>query len=409
VKIGFLTHYFPPEIGAPSARIYEMAKNWVKSGHQVKAVTCFPNHPTGEIPEEYEGLKFKKEEMDGIEVYRNYVYATPNKGFIKKIFNHLSFMFSSVLFSLRKIGEIDITVVSSPTFFSIFSGYLFSLIKRTPFILEIRDLWPAAIVELGVLKNKFIISVLEAIELFFYRRADKIVVVTRSFKENLISRGIDAEKIEVITNGVDINFFKNKFQNKELLEKYNLEDKFIVEYIGAHGLSQALDKIIYAAEKLKEYEDIHFVFVGEGAEKEKIMDLSEELELNNITFISQKPKEMMPEFYNIADICLVPLKDVELFETFIPSKIFEIMACEKPIVASLSGETKSILDEAQSAVTVEPENIDQIAAAILEIKNNPQIAEEMGKKGREFVVENYSRSSLADKYLNVMNQAIEGK
>ncbi|PUU88596.1 MAG: group 1 glycosyl transferase, partial [Halanaerobium sp.] len=325
------------------------------------------------------------------------------------VFNHLSFMFSSILFSLRKIGKIDITVVSSPTFFSIFSGYLFSLIKRTPFILEIRDLWPAAIVELGVLKNKFIISVLEAIELFFYRRADKIVVVTRSFKENLISRGIDAEKIEVITNGVDINFFKNKSQNKELIEKYNLEDKFIVEYIGAHGLSQALDKIIYAAEKLKEYEDIHFVFVGEGAEKEKIMDLSKELGLNNITFISQKPKEMMPEFYNIADICLVPLKDVELFETFIPSKIFEIMACEKPIVASLSGETKNILDEAQSAVTVEPENIDQIAAAILEIKNNPQKAEEMGKKGRGFVVENYSRSSLADKYLNVMNQAMEGK
>jgi glycosyltransferase involved in cell wall biosynthesis len=149
--------------------------------------------------------------------------------------------------------------------------------------------------------------------------------------------------------------------------------------------------------------------VGEGAEKEKIMDLSEELGLNNITFISQKPKEMMPEFYNIADICLVPLKDVELFETFIPSKIFEIMACEKPIVASLSGETKSILDEAQSAVTVEPENIDPIAAAILEIKNNPQKAEEMGKNAREFVVENYSRSSLADKYLDVMNQAIEGK
>ena len=149
--------------------------------------------------------------------------------------------------------------------------------------------------------------------------------------------------------------------------------------------------------------------MGEGAEKEKIMNLSKKLELNNITFIPQKPKEMMPDFYNIADICLVPLKDVDLFETFIPSKIFEIMACEKPIVASLAGETKYILNEAQSAITVEPENTDQIAKAILEIKNNPQKAKKMGKNGREFVVENYSRSSLADKYLNVLNQAIEGK
>ena len=407
MKIGFLTHYFPPEIGAPAARIYEMAREWVGADHNVKVVTCFPNHPTGEIPEEYQGMKFKKEEMDGIEVFRNYVYATPNKGIIKKTLNHLSFMFSSLLFSLRKIGAIDISVVSSPTFFSIFSGYIFSILKRTPFVLEIRDLWPAAIVELGIIKNRVIISILEWIELFFYKRADMVVVVTESFKDNLVERGINPDKIKVITNGVDTEFFQREKPDEDLLAEYDLQDKFVVEYIGAHGNSQGLETIIKVADRLKNQDDIEFLFVGEGAEKEKLVNLAKELELDNVTFVSQQPKEKVPDFYNVSDVCLVPLKDIDIFETFIPSKIFEIMACERPIVASLRGETEEILNNAGSSLVVEPENVEEISEAILKLKNDPGLGEKLGKNGREFVKKKYSRKALAQEYLEYMQELVE--
>ena len=231
MKIAVICHYFPPEIGAPSARIYEMAKQWVEGGHEVHVITCFPNHPTGVIPKEYAGDKYRREMLDGINVHRNYVYATPNKGFIKKTLGHISFMFSSVLFSLNKIGTVDVVITSSPTFFSIFSGYWFSLRKRAKFILEIRDLWPAAIVELGVLKEGFITNVLESIELWFYKKCDKLVVVTKSFKEIIASRGIDVSKIFVITNGVDQTQFYPAEKNVLILESHGFKDNFVVYYV----------------------------------------------------------------------------------------------------------------------------------------------------------------------------------
>lgn len=406
MKITFICHYFFPEIGAPSARIYEMAKHWVRQGHEVHVVTCFPNHPTGIIPEKYKGLRYLKEEIDGIIVHRNFVYATPNKGFIKKTLGHLSFMFSSVLFSLNKIGDTDIVVTSSPTFFSIFSGFHFSKKKKVPFVLEIRDLWPAAIVELGVLKNKFIINFLERMELSFYRKSTRLIMVTNAFKQNLIDRGIDAGKIDVITNGYDEDLYYPREKDLELIKKYNLENKFIVEYVGAHGISQALDKIVLVAETLKEEKDIQFVFVGEGAEKEKLVEMVKEKHLTNVLFIDAQPKDMMPRFYSIADICLIPLRNIPLFKTFIPSKMFEIMGCGVPILASLEGEAADILNESKAATVVPPEDVDAIRAAVLHLKNNSELRNQMKINGPAFVKAHYSRESLAKKYIDVLQDAV---
>jgi glycosyltransferase involved in cell wall biosynthesis len=407
MRITFICHYFPPEIGAPSARIYEMAKRWVKEGHEVKVVTCFPNHPTGTIPKEYKGLKYHKEEMDGITIHRNYVYATPNKGFIKKTIGHISFMISSVLFSLKKIGDTDIVITSSPTFFSIISGYYISKRKKVPFILEIRDLWPAAIVELGVLKNKLIINLLERLELRYYRKSSKLVMVTNAFKLNLIERGIYKDKIEVITNGYEVEMFFPQEKDLELVEKYGLEDKFIVEYVGVHGISQALDKIILVAEQLTDKKDIQFVFIGEGADKEKLQQMVAEKKLLNVLFIDAQPKEKIPRFYNIADICLVPLKNIPLFKTFIPSKMFEIMGCGIPIIASLEGEAADILRQSQAAVIVSPEDITGIKDSIIKLKNDKILRENMSKSGIKFVKQYYSRELLAKKYLLLIEQTIK--
>lgn len=407
MKITFICHYFPPEIGAPSARIYEMAKIWVKEGHEVQVVTCFPNHPTGEIPRKYKGLKYLKEEVDGIIVHRNFVYATPNKGFIKKTIGHISFMLSSVFFSMGKIRKTDIVITSSPTFFSIISGYHFSRRKKVPFILEIRDLWPAAIVELGVLKNKLIINLLEKLELRYYRKSHKLVMVTDAFKQNLINRGIYKNKIEVITNGYDGEIFFPQDKDVELIKKYNLENKFIIEYVGAHGISQALNKIVLVAEQFKNEKDILFVFVGEGAEKEKLQKMREELFLSNILFIDAQAKEMIPKFYNIADVCLIPLKNIPLFKTFIPSKMFEIMGCGIPIVASLEGEAADILNKSQAAIISLPEDIDGIREAIIKLRSDDSLRKELSKNGIKFVKQFYSRESLARKYLELIDQTIK--
>lgn len=407
MKITIICHYYPPEIGAPSARISEMAKYWVKEGHEVQVVTCFPNHPTGVIPEKYRGLKYLREEADGITIHRSYVYATPNKGFIKKTTGHISFMFSSVLFCLKKTGKADVVITSSPTFFSIFSGYYFSRRKNVPFILEIRDLWPAAIVELGVLKNKFIINLLERMEMFFYRKSNKLVMVTKAFKQNLIDRGIKEDKIEVVTNGYDEGLYYVQDRDNDLVRTYNLENKFVVGYVGAHGISQALDKIICVAEQLKGDNDIQFVFIGEGADKEKLIKMVEEKGLSNVLFIDAQPKHMIPKFYGISDVCLIPLRNIELFKTFIPSKMFEILACGVPIVASVEGEAAEILRESGGAIVVPPEDVNAIKEAIIRIKTHPELKGEMGEKGLKFVKKYYTRQALSNKYLDIINKTLE--
>jgi glycosyltransferase involved in cell wall biosynthesis len=406
MKILLITHYFAPEIGAPSARLYEMAKYWVQEGHDVTVLTGFPNHPTGIIPPEYKGHLSMKENMDGINVIRSYVYATPNEGFIKKTMGHISFMFSSVLQSFFKVSRPDVVVVSSPTYFSMFSAVFYSVFKRSKLVLDIRDLWPAAIVELGVLKNKIIIGVLEGFEKMFYRKASSIVVVTKSFKTNLVDRGIPAGKIEVITNGVEEEKYMYNEQARVDLRKelgYSEQD-FIVLYIGAHGISQALNRVIEVANSLRDKSEIKFLFVGEGAEKKKLIELTKSYELKNVTFIGGQPKEKITSFYSLSDVCVVPLKNVPLFETFIPSKMFEIMSNSRPLIASLSGESADIIREAQAGMITKPENEEEMAAAILNLYSDEGMRKTYGENGRRFVSKNYTRKSLAKKYLSILGK-----
>ena len=403
MNIVIICHYFPPEIGAPSARIYEMAKHWIELGNEVHVVTCFPNHPTGIIPDEYKGMKYKHEMMNGIHVHRNYVYATPNKGFFKKTLGHISFMLSSVVISMRKINKPDVIITSSPTFFSIFSGYWYSLRKKTPFVLEIRDLWPAAMIELGVMKEGFITNILEKMELFFYRKCKRLIMVTKSFKENVVNRGIDCDKVYVITNGVNQELFYPREKSKELIDKYYLKDKFVISYVGAHGISQSLSTILKVAKSLIDEKDIQFLFIGEGAEKDKLKEIAREQNITNVKFIDSQPKELIPEFYSTSDICLIPLKNIELFKTFIPSKMFEIMACGIPIVASLEGEAADVLNDSKAALVVQPDNPEEIKQAIIKLKEDNALYEQFKKNGPSCVGQNYSRKKLAEQYLEIIS------
>ena len=404
MRIAILCQYFHPEIGAPSARLLSLARDFRAFGHEVVVITGFPNHPTGILPDKFKGLWTFEEDMEGVRVLRNWLYVTPNEGFVRKTISHLSFMVTAVILGAPRMGEIDVIIVSSPSFFAVISAWIISVFKRIPFVFEVRDLWPAVFVELGVLRNRLIIAALERLEMFLYARSDAIVTVTRSFEESLLCRGLPKNKVTTITNGVVLDDFKPGEGNAALRRELQAEGKFIVLYMGAHGISQALTAILRSARELGAQKDILFLFVGEGAEKRKLEGLAREWSLRNVRFLGSQPREAVLNFYRTADVCLIPLRDIPLFDAFIPSKMFEIMSCERPIIGSVRGEPASILEESGSCVVVPPEDSRAISAAVLRLKGDPVMRHEMGAHGRQFVTKHYQRRALAERYAGILER-----
>jgi glycosyltransferase involved in cell wall biosynthesis len=405
MKIAIYSHYFVPEIGAPSARIYDLSREWISRGHSVQVATCFPNHPVGVLYPGYQSRWYGRETLDGIDVHRHWTYVTPNKGMLKKTIGHVSLLPSS-LWSARRMERPDVVIGTSPTFFAAIAAEEIARWRGLPFVMEVRDLWPAVFVELGVLKNRAMIRALERLELWLYRRAARVVTVTESFRADLIRRGIPAEKVVTIPNGANVDFWTPSRDDHGLRARLGLEGKFVALYIGAHGISQALAALLAAATAVRHDDRIRFVFVGEGAEKERLVASARAQELNNVLFLDPVAKEEVRDFYAMADVCLVPLRDIPLFDTFIPSKMFEMMSMARPIVASVRGEAAAILDQSGGAIVVPPEDSEAIADAVLRLAAAPSLSESMGMRGREFVAARYSRRSLADSYLHVLNDAV---
>jgi glycosyltransferase involved in cell wall biosynthesis len=408
VRIAFICQYFVPEIGAPSARVSELCREWVAQGHDVTVVTAIPNHPTGIIPPQYRGVWFRRETLDGMTVLRNWLYATPNEGVVKKTLSHVSFMLSAALQSTPRLRGHDVIVVSSPAFFAVMTAWFMSKVWRIPYVFEVRDLWPGIFVELGVLKNRGIIRALEAIEMFLYRQAAHVVVVTRSFGDILVRRGLPASSVTVVTNGVDVETYRPASPHTSLRRTHGLEGRFVALYIGAHGISQALSAILEAARLLRDDPDVTVVFVGEGAEKKMLVAKAAALGLTNIRFLPGQPKALMPEWYATADAVFVPLRNIPMFETFIPSKMFEVMASGRPIVASVKGEARDILERSGGALVVDPEDAQAIAAAVLRLKADDELRRNLANRGVQFVGEHYDRRVLARRYLTLLERLVGG-
>jgi glycosyltransferase involved in cell wall biosynthesis len=404
VKIAFICQYFVPEIGAPSARVSELCREWVRQGHEVTVVTGLPNHPTGIVAPEYQRTVFRIERLDGITVFRNWLYATPNEGFVKRTLSHLSFMLASIVLTTPRLRRYDVIIVSSPAFFAVVSAWFMSRVWRLPYVFEVRDLWPGIFIELGVLKNRPIIRLLEAVEMFLYRQAARVVVVTHSFRDILVRRGLSPTRVATITNGVDCEAFRPGPRENEIRREHGFSRKFVVLYIGAHGISQALSSVLDSARALEAHRDVLFVFVGEGAEKASLVEKAARLGLGNVRFFPGQPKHLMSSWYAAADVLLVPLRNIPLFETFIPSKMFEIMACGRPIVGSVRGEARGILERSKAAVVVEPEDAQGIANAIHILSRDPELARRLGEAGRQFVETHYDRATLARQYLQLLSE-----
>jgi glycosyltransferase involved in cell wall biosynthesis len=344
--------------------------------------------------------------IDGIDVHRHWTYITSNEGFLKKTLGHISYLPSSILLTNRHLQPLDVAIGTSPTFFAAMAAAYTAARRRIPFIMEVRDLWPAIFVELGVLKNPQMIRALEQVELGLYRRATRIVTVTEAFRQNLIDRGVPAAKVHTITNGADVDYWTPIESPPDLRQRLGLEGKFVVLYIGAHGISQALGRILESAAQLSAYPHIQFLFVGEGAEKAELIKTAAQQKLANIHFIDGVAKEQVNAFYALADVCLVPLRDIPLFDTFIPSKMFEIMAMRRPIIGSVRGEAASILERSGGALVVAPEDSQAIATAIRTLFEAPAKRHSLAACGRDFVVKNYSRAALAKNYVEVIQESI---
>ncbi len=399
MKILFITDNFPPEVNAPATRTYEHIKEWIKEDDvEVTIITCFPNFPHGKVFKGYKNKLYQKENIDGIEVIRLWSYITANKGFAKRVLDYISFAVMSFFVGLFQ--KYDVIIATSPQFFTTWSAWSLSKIRRKPWIFELRDLWPESIKTVGAIKQDKVIEILEKIELYLYRDCAKVVAVTKAFKKNLISRGINEDKIEVITNGSNIELFYPREKDSELLKKLGFEDKFIVGYIGTHGMAHSLDFIIKSLAYVID-SDIHFLFIGDGAMKTKIVTLAKELKLRNVTFLSPITKEDVPKYLSICDISLAPLKKEDNFKTVIPSKIFEASAMLKPTLLGVEGQAQEIIEHYNAGLCFEPENRDDFIEKLNILKNNQILYREL-QDGCKRLANDFDRKVLSKKMLNII-------
>jgi len=372
MHILFLTDNFPPEVNAPASRTFEHCSEWVRAGHQVTVITCAPNFPKGKIYPGYQNKLFQRETVEGIKVIRVWTYITANSGTLRRMFDYLSFMPAAIL-AACSVGRPDMVIGTSPQFFTVCAAWMVSILKRIPFVFELRDFWPESIKVVGAIKSGPLLAILEAIEIFLYHRAAQIICVTERFKSVLIKRGVKAEKIHVIKNGVDLKRFYPIPKDDTLVRKLKLQDTFVVGYIGTHGLAHRLETILKAARIVDNMEpNIQFLFVGDGAEKVKLKDMARWQNLSNVHFMDSVNKDEVAKYWSLLDSAIIHLKDAPLFEAVIPSKLFEAMAMGVPVLHGVKGESAQIVQDTGCGILFEPENADDLAQYILALLSAPE-------------------------------------
>lgn len=355
-KILFLTDNFPPEVNAPATRTYEHVLEWHKKGYDVTVITSFPNYPRGTIFKGYKQKFYSRDITFPFRVIRVWTLMFPNEGFLKRVIDQLSYSLTAFIIGL--FIKTDIIIATSPQFFTAISGRWLGFFKRKPWVMEIRDLWPETIAAVGALKKGITYKLLEWVELQLYKSAFKLIVVTDTFKQRITSRGINPKKIYVHKNGVILDRFKPRSKDTELLNSLpELKGKHVFAYIGTHGMTHGLDFILKSIKELNlSNPEIYFLFIGDGAEKNNLVKLSQELSLKNITFLPLVSKSEVVRYLSLIDIALVTLKKSDTFKAVIPSKIFEVAALQKPILLGLEGETKEIIETYNAGICFEPEN-----------------------------------------------------
>ncbi len=402
MRILYITQYFIPEACAPPNRAYANAKYLSQKGHKVVILTEMPNHPKGVIFDAYRRKIFCHEKMDGFDVLRVWVYATPNKNFITRLLFYISFMILGFIYAMINWKQYDTVYVTSPPLFVGAIGIaLKHIFPKTKFIFEVRDLWPDAAIALNELKNKIFIKLSRRLERACYIISDKIITATNFFKQEIIKKRINKEKIVVVRNGTDVSNWI-KVNDENISDRLGLNNKFVVLYAGNLGLAQGLETLLYSANELKNEEDILFLLIGDGLENDRLKTITETRNLRNVMFFDEVPKEEISKYLSIAHCGVVPLKKSKVFSGTVPSKLFDYMACELPVLLGVAGEAREILEESRGGLFYEPENYYELSKQILWLKNHPNIRTQMGKNGRKFVERFYDRRKLAEKIERIL-------
>jgi len=405
VNIVYVSQYYPPEMGAPAARVSAFARRWAAMGHDVTVVTTFPNHPTGVIPPAYRGRLRMMEDDHGVRVVRTFLYAAANKGIVKRGLCYASFALSSILQGYGPTGRPDVVIATSPQFLVTLSGWTLSRLKGVPLVTEIRDLWPDSIVAVGAFPaTSLLVRGLSVLERFVYRQSDLVISVTRSFVPLLKERG--ARRVTFISNGADPAVFAHAVDRASVRARYGWGDRFVSSFVGTLGMAHGLDTVLDAAEILRDRKDVAFWLVGEGARRAELESEARRRRLDNVRFEGQVPREAIPEVLAASDAAMVLLRPDPLFETVLPSKMFEAMAAACPVILGVRGESRDLLDESGGGIGIEPGNGAALAQAVCELAADPAQRARRGERGRAYVTARLSHDALARDYVLALQDLV---
>lgn len=402
--------YFLGKKDAGGSRWNQFSKFWSQQGHQITVLAGNVHYATGKKPQEYKGKFIVQEKEDeNIDVFRCYVSDSYNKSFLGRFWAYISFCVSTVWAGLFKVKDVDVILCTSPPLTVGLTGWFLSKVKGRPMVFEVRDLWPESAIDTGVLTNKWLVKLSYWLEKKSYKSSSWINVLTPAFEQALIEKkNINPERISMIPNGADLDIFRPGDLNNWVREKHNLQDKFVVTYVGAHGRANALLQLVEAAEAMKDHDDIRIMLVGGGMEKPMLIEEARKRGLNNIVFVDAVPKEVIVDYVAASNVCTAVLKKVDTFKTVYPNKVFDYMSAKRPIILAIDGVARKLLDDAKAGIYVEPENTLNFVNAVFQLKNSPELCHQYGEDGFHYVQANFDRKILADKYLDIIATRVAG-
>ncbi len=405
-RIGYLVQQFPPEVGAGAARAGELCARWRDAGARVTVVTGMPNRPEGRIHPGYRKRWFVDEEWDGIRVLRSWLYARPGLGTLGTLVNNATFLASATAHALSRVGPLDVLIASSPPFLPLVGGDVLRRLRGVPLVLELRDLWPDYLIGMGRLSSPTGRRLLLGLERRLLQRSAAVVVVTDAFRRRVVEKGVPDGRVHVIPNGVDPELYHPEPDPAPLPGVEKADGEFIVGYLGNFGAGQDLGQVVDAAALVLERNArIRFVLAGDGTARREVEARVADLGAGRVHLHGSIPKSATRDFYNACDLCLVPLAPFPVLQQTVPSKLFEIMACGRPVLAALDGEGRKVVEEAGCGFVVAPGDPEALADAVLEAAGLPgRELERMGARGRPYVIRHVNRDELAVRYLELLSE-----